>query len=71
MQLEPLFGRWSRYFIGTGLFAAGISSAITAPLAAAYAAAGIFGWEESEIGPLQEYLDIYSAHRYHFCRLRV
>ncbi len=47
MQLEPLFGRWSRYFIGTGLFAAGISSAITAPLAAAYAAAGIFGWEKN------------------------
>lgn len=43
-QLEPLVGKWARYFIGTGLFAAGISSAITAPLAAAYATTGIMGW---------------------------
>lgn len=33
-QLEPLLGSWSGYFLGIGLFAAGISSAITAPLAA-------------------------------------
>ena len=46
-QLEPLLGSWSGYFLGMGLFAAGISSAITAPLAAAYAAKGILGWEES------------------------
>ena len=45
-QLEPLLGSWSGYFIGAGLFAAGISSAITAPLAAAYAANGILGWGE-------------------------
>lgn len=45
-QLEPLLGSWSGYFLGAGLFAAGISSAITAPLAAAYAAKGILGWEE-------------------------
>jgi len=45
-QLEPLLGDWSGYFLGLGLFAAGISSAITAPLAAAYAAKGILGWEE-------------------------
>ncbi|GAB4233094.1 MAG: Nramp family divalent metal transporter [Ekhidna sp.] len=45
-QLEPLLGRWAKYFLATGLFAAGISSAITAPLAAAYAAKGIFGWED-------------------------
>lgn len=46
IQLEPLLGSWSGYFLGLGLFAAGISSAITAPLAAAYAAKGILGWEE-------------------------
>lgn len=45
-QLEPLLGSWSGYFLGAGLFAAGISSAITAPLAAAYTAKGILGWEE-------------------------
>lgn len=45
LQLEPLLGRWAKYFIGAGLFAAGISSAITAPLAAAYATTGILGWK--------------------------
>ena len=46
-QLRPLLGDWAGYFLGTGLFAAGISSAITAPLAAAYAAQGILGWENN------------------------
>ncbi|MCI0523540.1 MAG: Nramp family divalent metal transporter [Bacteroidales bacterium] len=45
VQLEPLLGRWARLVISIGLFAAGISSSITAPLAAAYATAGIFGWK--------------------------
>ncbi len=45
-QLEPLLGSMARYFTGLGLFAAGISSAITAPLAAAYATAGIMGWKK-------------------------
>jgi manganese transport protein len=44
LQLEPLAGRWAKYIISIGLFAAGISSAITAPMAAAYATAGIMGW---------------------------
>jgi NRAMP (natural resistance-associated macrophage protein)-like metal ion transporter len=44
IQLEPLMGRWARIMMGLGLFAAGISSAITAPLAAAYAARELFGW---------------------------
>ncbi len=43
--LEPLFGSFSKYFLSLGLFAAGITSAITAPLAAAYVARGCFGWE--------------------------
>lgn len=43
--LEPLYGDMARYFIGIGLFAAGITSAITAPLAAAYVAKGCFGWQ--------------------------
>lgn len=41
--LEPLLGSVSKYFIGFGLFAAGISSAITAPLAGALVVAGMFG----------------------------
>ena len=44
-QLEPLLGKWSGYFIGLGLFSAGISSAITAPLAAAWATSGVLGWK--------------------------
>ncbi|MEB8328940.1 Nramp family divalent metal transporter [Flavobacteriaceae bacterium KMM 6897] len=42
--LEPLYGNAARYFMGIGLFAAGITSAITAPLAAAYVVNSCFGW---------------------------
>lgn len=44
-SLEPLFGDYARYFIGLGLGAAGLTSAITAPLAAAYVVQGCLGWE--------------------------
>ncbi len=43
--LEPLYGAGAKYFMGIGLFAAGVTSAITAPLAAAYVAASCFGWK--------------------------
>ncbi|MEM1196425.1 MAG: Nramp family divalent metal transporter [Pseudomonadota bacterium] len=36
-QFEPLFGPYSRYLLGVGLLAAGLTSAITAPLATAFA----------------------------------
>ncbi len=42
--LEPLYGNSAKYFMGIGLFAAGVTSAITAPLAAAYVASSCFGW---------------------------
>lgn len=42
--LEPLFGSFAKYFLAIGLFAAGITSAITAPLAAAFVASGCLGW---------------------------
>jgi len=42
--LAPLFGAFAKYFMALGLFAAGITSAITAPLAAAYVAKGCLGW---------------------------
>ncbi|WP_299161197.1 Nramp family divalent metal transporter [uncultured Tenacibaculum sp.] len=45
-SLEPLYGEFAKYFLALGLFAAGITSAITAPLAAAYVAKGCLGWEE-------------------------
>jgi len=44
--LEPLFGRYATWFIAIGLLSAGITSAITAPLAAAFVAKGCFGWKE-------------------------
>jgi len=43
--LEPLFGKMAFLFMAIGLLAAGITSAITAPLAAAYVASSCFGWE--------------------------
>jgi len=43
--LEPLFGSFSKYFLAIGLFAAGVTSAITAPLAAAYVTCGCLGWK--------------------------
>lgn len=45
VQLEPVLGNWAKYFMVLGLFSAGITSAITAPLAAAMAANGILGWK--------------------------
>ncbi len=45
IALEPLFGSKARILLATGLFAAGITSAITAPLAAAYVAGESFGWK--------------------------
>ncbi len=46
-QLQPLFGSWALLFTSLGLFAAGLSSAVTAPLAGAYALGGILGWKSS------------------------
>ena len=45
-QLKPILGSWATVAFGIGLFAAGMSSAITAPLAAAFASSGILGWCE-------------------------
>lgn len=42
--IEPLYGFISKYILAVGLFSAGITSAITAPLAAAYVTTGCLGW---------------------------
>jgi manganese transport protein len=42
--LKPLYGSLAKALMGIGLFAAGLTSAITAPLAAAYVACGCLGW---------------------------
>ena len=46
-QLEPLLGPAASYFFAAGLFSAGLSSAVTAPLAAAYALCGVMGWSRA------------------------
>lgn len=51
VQLEPLLGSWAKYALGLGLLAAGLSSAITAPYAAAIAAKGLFGWADNDRDP--------------------
>ncbi len=44
-QLEPVFGGFALTFFAIGLFAAGFTSAMSAPLAGAYATAGALGWD--------------------------
>ncbi len=44
-QLEPAFGAGATYLLAAGLFAAGLSSEITAPLATGFAAAELFGFD--------------------------
>ena len=43
--IEPVFGSLSKQLISFGLFAAGLTSAITAPLAAAYVTCGCLNWK--------------------------
>lgn len=44
--LEPLYGVYAKYLLGFGFFAAGITSTLTAALAAAYVLKGCFGLED-------------------------
>lgn len=46
-SIEPAFGNLAQYMIALGLFASGISSAITAPLASAYALTGLLNIPEN------------------------
>lgn len=45
-QLKPLFGTFTNVLFGLGFFTAGMSSALTAPYAAAFASSGIMGWKK-------------------------
>ena len=55
-QIEPIFGEGARYALGFGLFAAGLTSAITAPLATGYILVellkGRTSWSEANIRKL-------------------
>ncbi len=51
-NISPVLGDWSAQFMALGFLAAGLSSAITAPMAAALVACELFGWskDRSKIG---------------------
>lgn len=44
--LEGVFGSFAKYLMGFGLMAAGLTSSITAPLAAGLVICGILGWSQ-------------------------
>lgn len=44
LQLEPIMGEWALIFISIGLFAAGLSSALAAPLGAAMTVSSVLKW---------------------------
>ncbi len=50
-QLEPLAGSYAKIFFSIGLFAAGFTSATTAPLAGAWATTGALGWDSDLKSP--------------------
>lgn len=50
-QLVPILGNWSSDFMAFGFLAAGFSSTLTAPLAAAYASSEVLGWENGFRNP--------------------
>jgi NRAMP (natural resistance-associated macrophage protein)-like metal ion transporter len=47
-QLQPLFGSLANVLFGLGFFAAGMSSAVTAPYAASFASSGVLGWPDGQ-----------------------
>lgn len=47
LALQSIFGNFASLFLAFGFLAAGLSSAITAPLAAAFATSEILGWQEN------------------------
>ena len=49
--LTSTLGGWATVLFGIGLFCAGFTSAITAPLAAAYATQGALGWDRDMKDP--------------------
>ena len=45
LSLAPIYGSFSKFLISLGMISAGLTSAITAPLAASFVACGCFGWK--------------------------
>ncbi|MBO1254340.1 Nramp family divalent metal transporter [Alteromonas sp. 5E99-2] len=49
-QFKPILGEYAGLFFGLGLFAAGVTSAVTAPLAASYAITSLMQWDNTPKG---------------------
>ena len=47
LGIEPVYGSFSKFLMSLGLISAGLTSAITAPLAASFVACGCFGWKSN------------------------
>ncbi|GGF45184.1 Nramp family divalent metal transporter [Echinicola rosea] len=50
-SLTPIIGSFAPYFLGIGLFSAGITSSITAPLAGGLVICSCFGWSNTLSSP--------------------
>ncbi len=55
-QLRPLLGNWAEFGFGVGILAAGLTSSITAPIAAGFATAGCFGKDASLSSPFLKWV---------------
>jgi len=49
-SLAPLYGSFATILMSIGLFAAGVTSALTAPMAAAFVVCECFGWRSNSVG---------------------
>jgi len=49
-SLAPLYGSFAPILMSIGLFAAGVTSALTAPMAAAFVVCECFGWRSDSVG---------------------
>src|SRR5699024_2628511 len=45
IQLQPLLGSWAKGVFAIGMFGAGATSVMSAPLAAVFAVSGVLGWK--------------------------
>ena len=54
--------KFAKYFLAIGLFSAGITSAITAPLASAYVVKGCFNWKDGLKFTVEWYKEYFSKN---------
>lgn len=54
--LESAYGVWAKYLVSLGIFCAGLTSSLTAPLAASYAISGLFNFEGKKNKQLEKFV---------------